>query len=252
MRTLAFMGAAAGLFALPGSGWAQQENAHLSLTMPAIRVAGGGLSSLIRRSDVQGALRLGMRQRAALDELFREGTPGRVMVSVRADQGSSPDSLQQQVDEQLRAQLGDHDAKIRAILTAEQWDRLNQLDLQWRGPLAMADTQVAERLKLSRESRNEIAPIAAQYQAVKSEVMASLSQKQEDVSPDGSRRAVMMRINASELEKPLSPARKKLEKAKKEAEAAILAAISDDERSRWNAACGEPFKFRADIKGLRF
>ncbi len=252
MRTLGLIVFACGTVAMPIAGMAQSEITRLRLANPAIRVAGGGLSSLIRRADVQRAIHLSMRQRAELDAVFQGSASGRVVVSVRGEETASRNALQQQADEQIRAQLGDADGKIKAVLTAEQWTRLNQLDLQWRGPLAMADQVVAERLKLSQESRNEIAPIAARYGAVKSEVMASLTQAQEDVSPDGSRRTVMMRVNADELERPFSPARQKLKKAKREAEKAILAILTEDERSRWTAACGAPFTFRADIKGLRF
>ncbi|MBM3495989.1 MAG: hypothetical protein FJX72_16950 [Armatimonadetes bacterium] len=242
----------AGVVALASGSVAQERDTGMRLALPALSVAGGGVSTLIRRSDVQGALRLGMRQRSAINETLNQQQPGRVMVSVRADQNSTPDSLRQQADDQIRAQIGDRDGQIKAVLKAEQWERLLQLDLQWRGPLALADPKVAARVELSGETRSLIAPVATVYNATKSEVMASLAQRHEDVSPDGSRRSIAMRLNTSELDKPMSPARKKLEKAKREAEDEILGALTPDEKRRWKSACGEPFTFRSDIKGSRF
>jgi hypothetical protein len=176
----------------------------------------------------------------------------RVAVTLRGSDANDPSAAHRQADEQIRAQLGDQDARIKAILTSEQWDRLQQISLQWRGPLAMAEPGVAQQMQLSAEHRSEVARIAAEYAAVKSEVMASLAQKQEDASMDGSRRMVAIRLDTSELEKRFSPARQKLEKAKQDAERRIMEVLDRDERARWRAACGDPFTVRADIKGLRF
>ena len=197
MRTMTCSAALIGLLLAGPAAPAQETHSQMALALPAIRVSSGGISSLIQRADVQGTLHLGIRQKNALSELFSQSTPGRVTVSVRGDQNSTPDSLQEQVEQQVRAQLGGHDAQIKAILNEEQWRRLQELSLQWRGPLALADTSVAQRVELSRDTRVAIEPFATRYNATKSEVFASLSQKQEDVSPDGSRRAVMMRVNAS-------------------------------------------------------
>lgn len=240
------------LFAFSIASRAQDSGVSLRLAAPAVRVSGGGLSALVQRPDVQGALALGMRQRTAIRELFAAGDQRRVMVSVQGDQSTTPDALQRQVDEQIRSQLTGRDNQIKAILKPEQWSRLLELDLQWRGPMALADDEVARRLEISAASRSRIASIVAAYNAEKSEVLASLSQTQQDTSPDGSRRVIAMRLDTSELDKPMSPARKRLEKAKREADARALEALTDEERGRWKAACGDPFTFRADIKGHRF
>lgn len=230
----------------------QDAGPGIGLSQPVIRIGDTTLTALIQRPDVQGALSLGMRQRAALRDIFAANTEQRVMVSVRSDRGADPGAVQRQGDEQLRVQLSGRDTKVRAILKPEQWERLQQLELQWRGPLALADADVANRVDISGATRSKIAPIAAAYQKEKSEVLASLTQTREDTSPDGTRRTVAVRMDTSELDRPLSPARKRLEKAKRDADAQILAALTPEERERWKAACGEPFTFRADIKGHRF
>ena len=147
--------------------------------------------------------------------------------------------------------MGDVEARIRKILRPEQWQRLQELSLQWRGPLALADPEIAEKVKLQPERRAEIAAIASRYAAAKSEVLMSLTQISEDASADGSRRTVAVRLDTSELEKPMSPARQKIEAAKKEAENKILSLLSDEEQANWQALCGKPFTFRKDLPGLR-
>lgn len=222
------------------------------LTTSALSVAGSGPRTLLRRADVQSHLHLNMHQKAQLNEMWKSPEQMRVALTFSGQDAPDPDAARRQAEEQIRAQLGDRDAAIKAILTSEQWDRLTQLDLQWRGVLALADPQVAKLVELSSESQVEVVRIAAAYTATKTEVMTSLSQKTEDSSPDGTRRAIMMRIDTSELDKPFSPARKKLERAKQEAEKQINSVLTPDEKARWRKAIGEPFTFRADIKGLRF
>src|ERR1051325_9926158 len=116
----------------------------------------------------------------------------------------------------------------------------------------MADYKVAEKLKLSQPHRAEISRIAAEYNRTKSEVMMSLTQQTADASPDGSRRAVMMRLDASQLENIHSPAYLKLDAAKQAAETKIMALLSPEEKAAWNQAIGTPKLFRKYLPGNRF
>lgn len=251
----AMIAAAACALALTAVASAQTDSGsggYLRLASPALSVSGGGLSSLIKRADVQTGLKLNLRQRNELGALLREPNQIRVAVTMSEQDARDPDALQRQADEQVQAQLGRHDEKIKAILTDEQWNRLQQLALQWKGPLALAEPPVAKSVGFSREAAAQVSKYAAEYAATKSEVMASLARTQEDVSPDGSQRRVAARIDTSELDRRFSPARKKLLKAKAKAETSILGVLNPDELKRWAEACGKPFTFRSDIKGMRF
>lgn len=209
------------------------------------------LLPLIRRADVQQEIRLTLQQKDALADVL-DSAKRPVRISVTADQNSTEADRQKQIADQIAAQLGAPEEKIKAALRPEQYDRLMQLLYQWRGPLILSDTPVADKLHVAPERRAQIGKAAAEYERVKQEVMASLTQQTEQNSPDGGRRAVMMRVDTSELSKPLSPAYKKLSAAKKQAEDAILAALSPDERAAWKTAQGAPFAFRQDLPGNRF
>lgn len=232
--------------------FAQVEGQAFRFVAPSVGIGKMSLMALLKRPDVQNGIQLDLRQRNELQALLAEPSQLRVSVAVRGDASDAGRNAQQQAEEQIRQQLDGGEARIKAILRPEQWERLQQIRLQWQGPLALAEPEVAQKAELSAEHRSEIARIAAEYAAVKSEVLASLSQTREDASPDGTRRMVAVRLDTSELDKPFSPARKKLEKAKKEAERQILAVLSREERARWDSMCGKPFTFRTDLKGLRF
>jgi len=205
------------------------------------------IATLLRRSDVQNAIRLDMRQRRDIRALLDEPVGFRV----QGGPDAALDDARPRAQQQMRGQMGDAEAQIKAILKPAQWQRLQELSLQLRGPLALADPAIAEKVKLTPEHRAEISAIASRYAAVKSEVLMSLAQTNQEASADGSRRTVSVRLDTSSLERPMSPARQKIEAAKKEAENKILSLLSDEEQANWQALCGKPFTFRKDLPGLR-
>lgn len=220
--------------------------------LPMLGVArANSLLPLIRRADVQKEIRLTLQQKDALADVL-DPAKQQIQLHITADQNSTAADRRKQIEDQITAQLGAPEEKIKAALRPDQYDRLVQLLCQWRGPLILSDTQVAAKLRVAPERRADIAKAAAEYERVKQEVMASLTQQTQQDSPDGSKRAVMMRVDTSDLSKPLSPAYKKLSAAKRQAEDVILAALSPDERAAWKSAQGAPFAFRQDLPGNRF
>jgi hypothetical protein len=213
---------------------------------------GGGmdgpkLRQLIARPDVQRGLDLNLHQKNAIAELLKDPNVGRIQVRFDGSAPTDEETRRKAIEDQVRAQSGSLGEKVQKILKPEQYDRFLQLDLQWRGPLALADSKVAEKLKLSPESRVQIEKAAAAYRVTKQEVMMKLAERNDD----GNGR-VMVRLNTKELDNPQSPAAKQLSKAKQEAETQILDALKPEEKSRWNKAQGEAFTFRVDIPGNRF
>ena len=166
----------------------------------------------------------------------------------------SEDERKKEMEKQIAAQLGGPEEKIKAILKPEQYSRLQELMLQWRGPVILGDAKIADKLKIEPEHRSQIAQIVSEYNAAKMKVMASLTQVDDRPSQDGNnvRLARVVRVNAEELENPLSPSYKELDSAKKEAEKRIMAILSPEESTAWHKAQGAPFTFRTDIKGNRF
>ena len=72
----------------------------------------------------------------------------------------SPDERQQMftqmrdtVTDSLTAVQADQNKKSEAILTPAQTKRLRELDLQWRGPLALSDEKLADKVTLTPDQR---------------------------------------------------------------------------------------------------
>jgi len=222
---------------------------------PAIAIQSTGTPrQIIKRPEVQTHLHLSVRQRALLDEAT--GASGGTAISINLNNtGPAPANeaeIGKQIGEQIQKQLEAQDAVLRKILTEAQWQRLSQLWLQWRGPMALDDASVARQAGLEDAQRTAVSRAVAAYQRIRSEVFAAMSQQDHQSNPDGSAVRVMVRMDMSELDKPLSPACKRLTAARKEAEAAILAALTPSQRSAWSGMQGDPFIFKAEKQALRF
>jgi hypothetical protein len=221
----------------------------------------GGLGStasnpmgLLQRIEVQTHLHLDLRQKNALAELQNGMQADMRSRMQQVFQGNNPANMRNMTPEQRNTQMQEMQGKVQAametfqgeltdkvkkILKPEQVTRLHQLDLQKRGPLGLSDAKVADELKLSPESRAAIAKISADYQATVGKTMQEAFQS---AAQNGN----LQRGQGPDLSNRLSPVRKAIDKAKKDAEDKIVAALTTDEKAAWTAAQGDPFKFRPD------
>jgi hypothetical protein len=149
-------------------------------------------------------------------------------------------AMQGKVQAAMETFQGELTDKVKKILKPEQMTRLHQLDLQKRGALSLNDPKVADELKLSPESRAAIAKIAADYQATVGKTMQEAFQ---GAAQNGN----LQRGQGPDISNKLSPLRKALDAAKKDAEEKIVAALTPEEKATWTAAQGDPFKFRPDV-----
>jgi hypothetical protein len=239
------------LLCLSGALGKAQESSGVVLAMPAV-IGSDPRMVLIRRTEVQNHLRLSLAQKQALAEMLNDPSRAGVRFSVRSegtpDQKRMREDLNRQIEEH---QKGMHD-QLAQVLRPQQMARLSELALQWRGLMALNDSQVAEQIGLNGEQRSQIAQIVSAYQREKSRALQTLTQKSENSSPDGSAKMVMVRLNLSELDKPLSPVRKALEAAREHAEKQIMSLLTETQRRSWRQAQGEPFTFKAEKQATRF
>lgn len=226
---------------VPAAAAAQTQNGPITPFIVAAPQGSGALRALVMRPEVQNELRLSLQQKNALAEAFPSGP--RMGVRVQAEGGGSEEEMRKKIQEQVAAQFAAMDDKLKEILKPEQTKRLRELDLQWRGPVALADGRIADEVRLSAEHRAEIGKIVSEYNRKRFEILRETAQ----VSTDGNRQAIVLR--APESESPLSPRRKQLDAARKDAEVQILAVLSGEERAPWKSAQGAPFVFRKDQPG---
>jgi hypothetical protein len=135
---------------------------------------------------------------------------------------------------------GEINEELKQLLRDDQMKRLHELDLQWRGPMAITDPKVAEEIKVSQKNRAEVNKIYSEYQRSVGEIVRGAFEEWQQRG--GPRSGAPM----PDFQSRLSPLRQKMDKLKKDAEKQVLDLLSDEEKSRWNAAIGEPFKFRQD------
>lgn len=237
----------AGLFTLASLPALSQKGPQFAFTMPAMG-SGDLMRQVLKRDEVQSHLHLTIKQKNDLEDLIKN--PQAVKVSLEAGHDSNPEDLRRQAEEQIAKQSMASGDRIKAILKTEQYKRLEELTLQWKGALSLNNGKVATDLKLDAAHRAEIYKIMADYAMKKQEIIMASAQTEERAEGGGVARTV--RIDGRKLFAPGSDSFKKLTTLKAEAEAKILGALSLQEKSAWQAAQGEPFTFRTDLPADRF
>jgi hypothetical protein len=223
---------------------AQQQLATPKLVVPSFGM-GSSLIQLALRSEVQNELGMSLPQRNAVAELDpRKNMPTRPARQREQRFEGGDQDIQRHLDSTVIAQRNAGDEKLKSILKPEQMKRLLQLDLQWRGPLAMADPRVAERLDIASAHRTKINDISAEFNQVRAELLSEAMHI--DQSAPG-----IIRVDTKDMDNPLTPVGKKYAGAKKSAEDKILKLLSAEEKARWKQSQGEEFVFRKDRPGAK-
>jgi hypothetical protein len=222
----------------------------------ASRVPGGSMTyerggasnpmGLLMRSEVQKDLHLSLKQKNALSQVLGESRAEaeqrivQVMQNRRRMSREERMAAMQQARAQMPGYVGELPGNVKAILKPEQLDRLHQLDLQWRGPLALADPKVAQEAKTTPEHRSQIGVIVATAQAQQSTILQeAIQQWRQSAGPQGG-------PVPDFLSSPSSPVRKQTDAIRKDAEEQVLALLTGEEAAGWKAAQGEDFTFRKD------
>ncbi|HLV79789.1 MAG TPA: hypothetical protein VKT32_05880 [Chthonomonadaceae bacterium] len=210
---------------------------------------------LLSRKDVDTEIGLEDHQRTALAELqskSREEILDRMRKAAAGnaeETNESPEERRLQFQQQMAQQRAflegypDEMAKrAEGVLKPSQARRLRELDLQWRGPLALADPKVAEAVKLSADQRDKVAATLQDYQAA---VMNIRRQIVAGVRPTGNApQAPPTPPSAEEMQARAAKARKEMDLARQEAAGKALAVLSAEQQKRWQQMLGKPFTFQ--------
>ncbi len=137
--------------------------------------------ALLTRPDVQRTLMLTVKQKDALAELqnnageqFRQ----RMAQNFQDLRNMTPEERRAQRD-QFRDRMqdtitqvtGELNKQAEAILKPDQVQRLRELDLQWRGPLALNDPKVAEAMALEPEQKEKLAALLQEFRQAQQKAM---------------------------------------------------------------------------------
>lgn len=207
-----------------------QEKVALLGASPAMNFS----RELLKRADVQNELGIDKNQKEALAKVLSRSGMSVVLRPVVQLQDTARLSTEER--NRVSAEIGREVAKQNAyivderqrevaeILRLDQRERLTEIDLQWRGVLALADKSLSDRLGVSPEHRQRIKAILAQFFSMR-----------------------LSLLNAYESEGTNSPRYQKRRVLLQETEQKVWNILSDEEKARWSQATGRPFGFEANL-----
>jgi hypothetical protein len=227
---------------------------------------------LIQRDDVRSELVISARQREQMDQERQK-----VFEQMRANrpdpsqfQNLSPEERRARMEEfrnqmqnQARTMNDQMAQKVEAVLTPAQQKRLGELDLQWRGPLALADEKVASIVRLTPDQQRQVGNIIAEYRTGQQQVMQNAFQGfggrgqrgqgqggDPGAGPGGQGgQGGRPQFNPEEMRTRMDTAQKEVEKIRKACGDKVVLLLSAEQKQTWKAAQGKPFTFRATEQG---
>jgi hypothetical protein len=247
--------------------------------------------ALLKRGEVYSALRITSKQRDELEKAqkaFLESVNNGLRSAIMEDtpdfgiMSEMPPDQRERLLREFREQMrnkslqvlsnlqGGQEEQIAKILTKKQVQRLIEIDIQWRGGLALAESVVADRLELDSDQRRDVEALLAEYRTkqieIRSRAVRRIFNVDESVSlstasgppneagaiivqtiPGGMPGADMFQFRMPDprlIEQRVLEAQKEVERLLKPLEAKVLKLLSADQKARWKELQGEPFSFR--------
>lgn len=215
--------------------------------------------ALLRREDVQNELYLYSLQREFLTEFVNQ-TPGQI--AARSIQYMPPvkyvdiTKLSEEERKQWVAEIGqraaaqtkkfveDERREVESVLRPEQKKRLHELDLQWRGILALADSRVADEINLSAENRKKIAETVADLEVQRINLISRASQEHK-------KNGASQQEFINDFDNTKSPLYQKRLALFQEFEERVFRLLSDEEKECWREALGKSFVFSDDARVVK-
>lgn len=215
--------------------------------------------ALLKREDVQNELNLSSLQKEFLTEFVNQ-TPGQIaarsiqvmpvvkIVDITKLSEEERKEWMAEIGKRANAQakkfMEDEKREVESVLRPEQKKRLHELDLQWRGILALADRRVADEINLSPENCKKIADIVAHFDVQR---ITLLSQTSDEYEKRGSTHEEFRK----DFDDSKSAVYQKRLALLQEFEERVFKLLSDAEKERWRDALGKPFIFSDDAPAVK-
>ena len=134
------------------------------------------------------------------------------------------------------------DKALQAILSPEQFQRLNEIGLQQIGPLALARPDVAEGVGLNAEQQQKVRALQEQL------LQTAMQTMQGAQAGAGGGRPKLREVKAklSGLQESMA----RVQAAKKDAETKILALLSEEQKGKWTQLQGARFTGQLNLGPL--
>lgn len=217
------------------------------------------LAQLLRREDVRAQLYITPRQREALEGIEKSQQASvkqqfTKSVSFLGDdvKGKTQTEIRQiaeqyatRMGEQMQNVTNESNKKISSILTAPQRTRLEELDKQWRGPLAMGVKDVAQQAQLTDAQAPVVTDLLKQYhKEVSSHLSLSSPAAQKTQNVPNGNGAFSASFSPQERQAKREQLHKEIEKARQALGEKALSELNTKQRMQWSALTGKPFVFR--------
>ena len=204
-----------------------QEKVALLGVSPAMNFS----RELLKRADVQNELGIDANQKEALAKVLSKSVTTIVVhpvvrapdLSRLSAEGRNQLSAEfgREAAKQIAYTMNDRRREVEEILRPDQRERLTEIDLQWRGVLALADKGLSERLGVAPEHQQRIHAILAKFFLERLPLLNPYEESEGTNSAGYQKRRVLLR----------------------KTEQKVLSLLSDEEKGRWSQATGRPFKF---------
>jgi len=200
---------------------------------------------LLGDNTIQTHLKLSKDQLAKLKAIFQGyGEWAQKQAQSRPDTAAKMAALQKEANQRQSAT----GRKALEVLKPEQRARLRQLGLQLYGPFTLLAPDVSQELKITTAQRQKLLAIQSNFRKQVEDLQklrnTQLAQIPKPKNQSDEKAVKEYMAKAQELVKKFGPAdTKKLEAAKKKAEADMLAVLTADQRKRWTQMQGPKFNF---------
>jgi hypothetical protein len=244
--------------------------------------AHGSLMSLLDRNDVKNEIGIDARQRDALNDL-KQKSRAEMMDKIRTDVQNMRDKMKDMSPEERRAQIqkmqgdrqdafsayqSDLDKRVEAILRPSQVKRLHELDLQWRGPLAMVDPSLSDKVGLDPEQHAKVNQLYQEYRNAQGKAFQNAfagigrgrrpNQAQGNGDPQNNQNQDAAQNapqdngpppappSREEIQRRLQNVQVEMEKTRASIGQKVLALLGPEQMQNWRTLQGRPFTFNTN------
>jgi hypothetical protein len=228
--------------------------------------------TLLQRNDVRSELLLTAQQKEKMDGMKATSQQDLIQRVMSSGVGENFQGIQNAPQEQQLGLVQDGLAKLNDTVQAfhndqvkdieklldrkatggiDQGERLRQLDLQFRGPMALSEKKLADALKLTPEQNTKVTKALNEYVQVQGEAMmkafSGLAAGGFNPGAGGRPGGGDPQQMQKDLQKKMTEAMQSddLKKARKASEKTVLDALTPEQKETWNSWLGKPFTFRA-------
>lgn len=217
--------------------------------------------SLLYRADVQSTLALTPEQKAALVTLreklrreHRQKMMDRIQEFMKlpmAERRKKMLSMSGEPVSLFSLPSGPLDKRTENIVSPEQRQRLHELDLRWRGPLALGEPETAEAVGLTPAQREEVGAAIKEYRAALDkvgELYRSVMMPQTSSAPKrgADPRKQKFAPSPEQWAAKRDAAQQKAEQTRLTSAEKVLALLTPAQKQQWAKLQGAPFTFQAN------